>query len=345
MSDEQQRRGDAARDGSEPDDTRRLEPDDTRPFEPDDTRPFEPDDTRPFEPFGDDENHPGGDPRSGDARVSDRTEPMPRTSADHPPSVPGAGPVGSDPTRPMPRTGADGTQVLPPVGTDDPTVVTPRPAPRDATSVMPAVGREDDWAAAPGSVWAARAEVRPPRPGTDVTQEEWAVPPASEPRGRWWMPIVVGILVLVLLALLGWGIWLILQATNSGDNQAPAPAVSTSAAAPETTEPTTATATTEPTTTPTTTEPTGPAEVTVPALKGLSSAEARQALARKGLAYRLRFVTSPAPAGTVIDSDPAEGRQVPADTTVTLIVSVQPSSSPTPSTTPPTDTGDQPGVD
>jgi predicted exporter len=36
------------------------------------------------------------------------------------------------------------------------------------------------------------------------------VPPPREPRGKWWTPIVVGIAVLVLLALLGWGIWLIL---------------------------------------------------------------------------------------------------------------------------------------
>jgi PASTA domain len=224
-----------------------------------------------------------------------------------------------DRTEPMPRTSPDRTEPMPPVG-------------RDGV----------DPAAAGGSVWAARAEVRPPRPSDDFTPEDWAAPAPGEPRGRWWMPIVAGIVVLILLALLGWGIWLIVQAVNSNSERAPAPAVTTSAA---TTEPTPTATTTEPTTTPTTTEPTGPQEVTIPALKGLSSVEARQALDRRGLAYRLRFVTSDAAADTVIDCDPAEGQQVPSDTTVTLIIAAQPSSSPSPSTTPPTTTGDQPGQD
>jgi beta-lactam-binding protein with PASTA domain len=53
-----------------------------------------------------------------------------------------------------------------------------------------------------------------------------------------------------------------------------------------------------------------------------------------------------APAGTVIDSDPQEGQQVPSDTTVTLIIASAPSSPATPTTpttTPPTDTNGQPG--
>ena len=286
MSDEQQRRGDAARAGSEPDETRQ------------------------FDASTDDENQPDGGPRSGDAGIVDHTEQMPRTDV--------AG---------------------------DETVVSRRP---DATSIMPAAERDpgragrDDAAGA----WLGRAEVRPPRPGRedDFATGDWdPSPPPREPRGKWWTPIVVGIVVLVLLALLGWGVWLIVQAGQKGDNGSPTPTGTTSAAAPEQTGATTTT-TPPTTTTPATTEPTGPTEVTIPALKGLSSAEARQALDRKGLAYRLRFVTSAdAPAGTVIDSDPAEGQQVPPDTTVTLIIASAPSSpaSPTttaPTTTPPTDT-------
>jgi beta-lactam-binding protein with PASTA domain len=61
--------------------------------------------------------------------------------------------------------------------------------------------------------------------------------------------------------------------------------------------------------------------VPIPALIGLSSADARQALDRVGLAYRLIFRPSDsAPAGTVIDSDPPEGREVPPDTEVTLVI-------------------------
>jgi len=300
MSDEQQRPGDAARGGSEPDETRQ------------------------FDPAVGDENQPDDRPRSDDAWVLDGTEQMPRAGAAN--------------TEKLPRTGA----------ADDETVLAPR---ADATSVLPAAERDavgPDGATSPA--WTGRAEVRPPRPGRagDFPSGDWdVVPPPREPRGKWWTPIVVGIAVLVLLALLGWGIWLILQA-SADDDETPAPAASASVAAPETTETTSRPPTTEPTTTPSTTEPTGPAEVTIPALKGLSSAEARQALDRTGLAYRLRFVTSAdAPAGTVIDSDPAEGQKVPSDTTVTLIIAAAPSSAATVTTTPtstaPTDTNDQPG--
>jgi pyruvate/2-oxoglutarate dehydrogenase complex dihydrolipoamide acyltransferase (E2) component len=272
-----------------------------------------PDETREFDPFVDDENGPDGRPRSSDAWVLDNTEQMPRTSA------------------------------------DDETVLAPRV---DATAVMPAAegGPGDDAGrGGVGPAWTGRAEVRPPRPGPggDFPTGDWdALPPPNEPRGRWWMPIVVGMVVLVLLALLGWGVWLILQAGGDGDDT-PAPGVTASASAPPATEPTSAPSTTTPTATASTTEPTGPTEVTVPALKGLSSASARQALSRRGLAYRLRFVTSAdAPAGTVIDSDPAEGQEVPPDTTVTLILAAPPSSAATatttsPATTAPTDTNDQ----
>jgi hypothetical protein len=294
MSDEQQRRGDAGRGGSEPDETRLFDPSAAEQIQPDDG------------------------PRSGDAWILDHTEQMPRTDA----------------------------------GGDE-TVLAPR---SDATSVMPAVagdpGRSEAAAraaAGQNDAWSGRAEVRSPRPGQggDFTGAGWdgerwdGEPPGREPRGKWWLPIVIGIAVLVLLALLGLGVWLI--AKNAGsDDSTPTPTATATTAA--TTKATTTTApTTEPATTTATTEPAEPAEVTVPALKGLSSADARQALDRSGLAYRLRFVTSTdADPGTVIDCDPAEGEQVPSDTTVTLIIAAAPSTSPavstTPSTTAPTDT-------
>lgn len=208
----------------------------------------------------------------------------------------------------------------------DETVATPR---ADSTSVMP-TKPDPEW---PGA-WSGRAQVRPPRPGQEeYAQSEWSPAPPSEPRGKWWMPIVVGIVGLVLLGLLGWGIYLIAQ--NTDDTETP-PAATPSAAAPESTAPTTTEpTTTPPTTTPTTTEPTGPAEVTVPALAGLSQQEAQQALDRRGLSYRLIFRASDAAAGTVIDSDPAEGQEVPADTQVTLVIATQPTTTPTTATTQP----------
>jgi hypothetical protein len=258
----------------------------------------EPDETRPFTPRPDDPdatraspNHPDDGPRSSDAWVFDRTEKTPSV--------------------------------------DDPTAVTPGAARPDATSIMPPVAGEQDWDAA-DTPWSGRAEVRPPRSG-DYASTDWTTEPSPEPRGKWWLPIVIGIVGLVLVALLGWGIWLILQAQNSDDGT-PAPGPTPSAPATPTAEqPTTQPTTEAPATTQaaTTGAPT-PSAVTIPALRGLPQNEALQALSRRGLAARLRYVRSTeASPGTVIDSDPAEGQKVPPDTVVTLVIAgAQPTSAP-----------------
>jgi len=278
------------------------------------------DETSEFSPFDEEEEiRPKDGPPQGEG-ASDRTEQLPRTPADE------------GRTRTFPAADADATKV------------TPRAPQSDATSVLPpsrtGTERYDrntvNWADEGGPVWAGRAGVRPPRPDSgDFTGEDWAAVPSDEPRGKWWMPIVVGIVALVLLGLLTWGIYLIAQSTDADT----APDV-TPSAAPPTTQSTTAPPSAAATTTaPTSSPPSSPGDVTIPALKGLSTDEARAALARKGLSLRLRFVTSDSPAGTVIDSDPAEGQQVPADTVITLIVAAAPSASATqtPTTTGPTD--------
>lgn len=265
-----------------------------------------PDETREFSPFSDDDerrspagNHPDDGPRPGDAWVGDRTEQMPGT----------------------PRPSGDET------------VLNPRPPQRDETSVLPPAR---DWSAE-DAAWAGRAQVRPPRPGqADYgTDSDWDAAPPVEPRGKWWLPILVGVVALVLLGLLGWGIYLITQDSDDGD-ETPAPVAPASAPA-ATTKPTPTTK--APTTTPPTTEPTestNPAEVTVPALIGLSRADAQEALQRRGLRFRVISRPNDATPGTVIDSDPAEGQQVPADTQVTLVIAAQRSTTPT---TQPTTTG------
>jgi PASTA domain-containing protein len=236
----------------------------------------------------------------------------------------------------------DATRVPPnhPDGADDRTRPMPRsnePTRSDGTRIMPAVGAEPGWGA-DNAQWSGRAEVRPPRAEQySTTTTEWATEPPAEPRGKWWMPILIGIVALLLLALLGWGIYLIAQ--HQGDDSAPAPTPSAAPTATATTAPTT-----EPPTTgaPTTTAPT-PEQVTVPALRGLSQEAAQQALSRRGLSARLKYRnSSQAPAGTVIDSDPAEGQEVPPDSVVTLIIaSAQPSPSASPSSSSPTAQADQ----
>jgi beta-lactam-binding protein with PASTA domain len=212
-------------------------------------------------------------------------------------------------------------------------VVSAGARPADATSVMPP--------AEGGPVWSGRAGVRPPQPGNTQYQQvtDWPVEPGPQRNDRWWMPIVVGIVVLVLLAALGWGIYLIVQ--NAGKNDAPAPAATTSAPAvpptvattAQTTVPTTEPTTTEPTTQATTTDPTDDA-VAIPALKGLSVADAKAALQRVGInSTHVIYQPSDAEPDTVIDSDPEEGQEVPPDTRVTLIVSAPSTATTTPTAT------------
>ncbi|MFF5084748.1 PASTA domain-containing protein [Actinoplanes sp. NPDC000266] len=216
------------------------------------------------------------------------------------------------------------------------------------TTVMPA----DDWAPSRANpAWSGRAEVRAPQPGRGYPEVDWTAADA-EPRGRdrWWMPIVVGVIALVLLGVLAWAIYVIVQDDDSDDTPAPV-ATTSSAAAPTRAATTTATATTEtttPSTAPTTTAPTTnttdptDTEVTVPALRGLALPAAQSALNETGLNYRIIYRVVNAPAGTVFDSDPAEGQEVPPDTVVTLLVAAEGTTT-VPTTT--ATTGATPGAD
>jgi beta-lactam-binding protein with PASTA domain len=69
--------------------------------------------------------------------------------------------------------------------------------------------------------------------------------------------------------------------------------------------------------------------VTVPALRGYPLPQAQAALVKTGLKFRTIYRTNAAAPGTVIDSDPAEGQQVPPDTTVTLVVAQSATTLPT----------------
>ncbi|GAA2578873.1 hypothetical protein GCM10010435_64480 [Winogradskya consettensis] len=262
------------------------------------------DDTGEFFPFRDeDEIEPNGRTGGSDSGAGDETRALP--------------PVPSD---------ADATSVFRPVSDND------------ATSVYaPASGGASGWDDE-DQIWAGRAGVRAPGPADDATRTDWAAVPEDEPRGRWWTPILVGIVAFVLLALLGWGIYLIVRSNGGTDQGTPAvtPTATRAPAATATTGPTSKPSSAAPTSaTPSSAVPSTASDITIPALRGLSLDEARNALNRKGLNYRLRYVASTdAPPGTIIGSDPAEGQQVPDDTIVNLIIASEPTATTTPPSTP-----------
>jgi hypothetical protein len=139
------------------------------------------------------------------------------------------------------------------------------------------------------------------------------------------MPILIGFVVLVLVGLIGFGVWMIVKSAKD----APAtPVQPTPSAAPATTRESVAPTSAAPVTTPPSSAPAESTDVPIPALMGLSLADAQQALKRVGLTYRVIYRSSAAAPGTVIDSDPPEGREVPKDTEVTLVIAAAPSSAP-----------------
>ncbi|HWS33984.1 MAG TPA: PASTA domain-containing protein [Actinoplanes sp.] len=169
-------------------------------------------------------------------------------------------------------------------------------------------------------VWTGRAGVRPyGAVRRDPYEEEssWADPAAVEPSGRWWAPIAVGTIALTLLALLGFGLVVIIQSTGDDAEQPVATPTAVQITTGETTTP--ATRQVETPATPPTTDP-ADTEVTVPALRGMPLADAQAALSRTGLGWRVIRRESDAEPDTVIACDPEEGQQVPSDTRITLIV-------------------------
>ena len=143
---------------------------------------------------------------------------------------------------------------------------------------------------------------------------QWEQPPLDE-GGRWWMPIVIGIVGLLLLGVLGYGLWLIAEA----DNDSGVTPTSTPAAAVTTRPPTKAPPTR-------TEEPTEePARVEVPSLAGDSVEEATGQLDELGLPYRLRYeTTDEEEPGTVLETQPEAGSEVDPGTRITVIVAAAP---------------------
>lgn len=227
--------------------------------------------------------------------------------------------TGGDETRQMPAAGDETRQMR---ATGDETRQMPETG--DETRQMPAA---DETAAMPEqpAAWSGRAGVPPPDSAAVVREPvptEWA--PPEDGGGKWWMPIVVGIVALLLLGALIAGVWLIYNANKVEPTPTPTPS--------PTLAPTSAPATSAaPTTSPPAPPTTAPAEVPVPPLVGLTDQQARDELDRLGLSYRLVYRPAAEPPNTVIETQPAEGTAVPPGSEITLVIA-----SPLTPTEPPT---------
>jgi PASTA domain len=207
------------------------------------------------------------------------------------------------------------TSEFPPTG--DETAALPPPG-RGDTAPLPAAG-------GPGEEpprWTARAGVpaRPPR-GAVPQEQEWV--PEQEPRS-WWLPLLITLAVLILLGLIGLGVWLALHAQPG-----PTPGASPSTSA----SPSAVASSASPTPSP---SPASSAPlVEVPDLHGQTVSDAQATLQGLGLTVQVQTqVTDAQPAGTVISTRPTVGSKVPAGSQVTLIVAAPPPTSASPSPSP-----------
>jgi hypothetical protein len=248
----------------------------------------------------------------------DATKPQPAATPDQSaaggasaPPTPGRG---ADQPVPSPEVDADATRRLP--SQTGETTIIPPVRPGETAMIPPVIGVPEDR----GARWAARAGV--PRPAADE-EEEWV--PTEEPGSPWWLPLVLGIGGLLLLALVGLGVYVAFH--NRGN---PAPVAS---ASPSLSPSPTPSAT--PPQTPSATPSLSPsvATVTLPDLRNVAVADAQATLSQLGLNPQVTDQpNNTVPVGTVIAMDPAPGTAVALGSTVTLTVAVAPS--PTPSPTP-----------
>ncbi|MFG3604060.1 PASTA domain-containing protein [Micromonospora chersina] len=264
---------------------------------------------------------PAGDPDATRALPPDRSGADPDATRAVPPDHP-AKPEDVDATRAMPHGpagggDADATRAMPqgPAGGADADATRPLPPgdggagarrPMDATRAEPV-----------SPAWSGRAGVPPPRPaGYPEPGTEWYT---EEQAGRrWWMPILLGIIALLLIALIGVGVWLALRAADRNAEPGLSPSAVPSTAPQTSVTPSTAAPSSSPRSSPPTT--TAAAEVPMPPLVGLPESAARAALDRLGVDYRVRYRTSDQPAGTVIDTDPEAGKTVAEGDQVTIVV-------------------------
>jgi eukaryotic-like serine/threonine-protein kinase len=198
------------------------------------------------------------------------------------------------------------------VADDQPTQEQP-PAedrPADETAVMPPAQEPPRWS--------ARAGVPVGGPRQAAPDQQWV--PDQQPR-TWWAPILIVIAILVLIGLIALGLWV---ATRSQTGTGPSPSASPS---PSPSSP-------SPSPSPSPSRSTSPPAtmVSVPSLQGVSVTDAEQILQSQGLNWKVTTrVSATHPAGTVIETSPPAGVQVPAGTEVILVVATPPPTSASPS--------------
>ncbi|WP_432833602.1 PASTA domain-containing protein [Dactylosporangium sp. CA-092794] len=216
---------------------------------------------------------------------------------------------------------ADETQIQPSV---DETRVVPG---GDATRVEPEAPR---WTARAGVPSPGDPRLRQPAP-----PQEWVGEEEEDPyQGRaWYTPVVVGVVAVVLVAALSVGLWLIYRATVNGENapgevvapssaSSAAPSAAPSSAPPESSAPPSSEA-------PPPSSAPPPGLVVIPPLRGDSLAEATVKLQVLGLNVEVqRRPDDSLPPGEVLATEPDTGQQVPAGSTVTVIVASAPSPAP-----------------
>ncbi|MEV0004201.1 PASTA domain-containing protein [Micromonospora sp. NPDC050980] len=255
--------------------------------------------------------------------MSDDRQEHPADDADATRAMPRDADADADATRAMPRDaagGADATQAMPGDRGGDETRIRPSGAGDDATRPLSggasrpldATSRQEPV----GGAWSGRAGVPPPRPaGYPEPGTEWY---GDEQAGRrWWMPILLGVLALILIGLIAAGVWLALRAADRDSGPGPSPSAVPSTSAPTSAAPTSA----SPSSSPSSAAPTtAAAEVPMPPLVGLPESAARAALERLGIDYRVQRRPSDRPAGTVIATDPEAGYSVGEGERVTVVV-------------------------
>ncbi|SEJ75892.1 PASTA domain-containing protein [Micromonospora phaseoli] len=249
----------------------------------------------------------------------DRQEPAERQPDDQTRPISPAGGT-SDETAPLGRTpdetaplGRTPDETAPLGRTPDET------APADATAPLPPTQRSGPTA------WAGRAEVPSVRPGADPEQTSGEWYPEEQADRPWWLPILWGIVVLILLGLLGVGIWLARQALDEGGSTSESPQPTTPAATSASPSPTTPSPSPSPSPT-----SAAPVQLPVPPLVGLSEAAARALLDQLDLDHQVEYRPSDQPPGTVIATDPEAGELVEAGDEIRLVIA---SASPSPSVT------------